>query len=90
MLQGFRDERPFRLAREAMFSLPMLESPMSRDVYLEAIGLHRSARRAGVTVRSSVDCLIAACALRADIEVLHRDRDFAVLSEISGLRQRSV
>jgi predicted nucleic acid-binding protein len=36
-----------------------------------------------------VDCLIAACAIRHDLEVLHRDRDFAVLSQISALRERT-
>lgn len=90
VLQGFRDERSFRLARSAMLSIPMVEVPMGEDVYLEAIALYRGARRAGVTVRSSVDCLIAACALRSDLEILHRDRDFAALSSVSGLRQRSV
>jgi predicted nucleic acid-binding protein len=50
----------------------------------------RTARRAGLTVRSSVDCLIAAAALRNDLEVLHRDRDFDALSRVSGLRVRKV
>jgi predicted nucleic acid-binding protein len=41
------------------------------------------------SVRSSVDCLIAACALRSDLELLHRDRDDAALAAVSGLRQRA-
>lgn len=45
--------------------------------------------RPGLTVRSSVDCLIAACAIRHDLEVLHRDRDYPALAGISALRQRS-
>jgi predicted nucleic acid-binding protein len=45
---------------------------------------------AGRTVRSSVDCLIAACALRSDLEVLHRDHDYAALAAVSGLRQRTI
>lgn len=88
VLQGFRDEAPFRKAREAMFSFPMVEAPLGRPVIEDAIRLYRAARRAGVTVRSSVDCLIAACALRHDVEVLHRDRDFAALAQISALRER--
>jgi hypothetical protein len=88
VLQGFRDEGAYRRAREAMLSLPVVESPLRLDVFSEAIDLYRSARRAGVTVRSSVDCLIAACAIRHDLEVLHRDRDYAALAEISALRQR--
>jgi hypothetical protein len=90
VLQGFRDERAFRTARDAMLALPCVESPLDEAVVLEAAGLYRSARRAGLTVRSSVDCLIAACALRNDLVVLHRDRDFSAIAEIAPLRQRSV
>jgi hypothetical protein len=80
VLQGFRDEAAQRQAREALLSLPLVESPLREDVFLEAVDLYRVARRSGRPVRSSVDCLIAACALRHDLEVLHRDRDYDALS----------
>ena len=89
ILQGFRDETAFRTARNAMFSLPVVESPLRDPVVLEAVDLYRAARRAGLTIRSSVDCTIAACAIRNDLEVLHKDRDFDLLSRVSALRQRS-
>ena len=89
VLQGFRDERAFRRAREAMFALPIVESPLAEDVYSEAIALYRSARRNGIAVRSSIDCLIAACALRHDLEVLHRNRDYAALARVAPLRHRA-
>jgi predicted nucleic acid-binding protein len=41
-------------------------------------------------VRSSADCLITACALRHDLQVLHRDRDFAKIARVSALRHRSL
>lgn len=88
VLQGFRDEKAYRTAHTAMFSLPLVESPLSGHVFEDAVRLYRAARRAGLTVRSSVDCLIAACALRSDIEVVHRDRDFGVLAKVSALRHR--
>jgi predicted nucleic acid-binding protein len=88
VLQGFRDERAYRLARDAMLSLPTVESPLASDVVLEAVGLYRAARSRGLTVRSSIDCLIAACALRHDLDVLHRDRDFDVIAHVSPLRTR--
>ena len=89
VLQGFRDERAYRAAREAMFSLPIVESPIGEEVYSEAIDLYRNARRSGLTIRSSVDCLIAACAIRHDLELMHRDRDYTALAEISSLRQHA-
>lgn len=90
VLQGFRDETAFRTACEAMLAFPMVESALTEQVFMEAVGLYRTARRHGLTVRSSVDCLIAACALRNDLTVLHRDRDFPALARISGLEERAV
>ncbi len=90
VLQGFRDERAFRAARDAMFALPLVESPMPGDLIEDAIALYRAARRQAITVRSSVDCLIAACAIRHDLEVLHRDRDYTQLARVSSLRARAL
>jgi predicted nucleic acid-binding protein len=90
VLQGFRDERAFQLARESMYALPLVESPLERAVFDEAIDLYRRSRQAGLTVRSSVDCLIAVCALRHGLTVLHRDRDFGRLSRISQLQARDI
>jgi predicted nucleic acid-binding protein len=90
VLQGFKDESAFRKAREAMLSFPVVESPLSEGVFMDAVGLYRTARRNGLTVRSSVDCLIASCALRNNLTVLHRDRDFSALATVSALQERGV
>jgi hypothetical protein len=52
--------------------------------------LYRAARRAGFTVRSGVDCLIAACAIRHGLTVLHADRDYSVIAKISPLQERNI
>jgi hypothetical protein len=90
VLQGFKDEKAYRIAREAMFAFPVVESPLPRGVLEEAVMLYRAARRTGMTPRSSVDCLIAACALRHDLTVLHRDRDFEALTQVSLLRAQDI
>jgi predicted nucleic acid-binding protein len=84
VLQGIDREDYFRVAREAMWALPMVESPLGEDVVSDAVELYRRARRAGV------DCLIAACAMRHDLTVLHVDRDFAQLARISHLSERRI
>jgi len=89
VLQGFRDEPAFRKAREALRAMPMVEAPLRIEVFDQAADLYRSIRRLGLTVRSSVDCLIAACALRHDLEILHRDRDFASIARVAPLRVRA-
>jgi predicted nucleic acid-binding protein len=54
--------------------------------YEAAAALYRTARQAGETVRALTDCLIAVVALRAQIAVLHDDRDFDVLARHCGLQ----
>lgn len=88
VLQGFRDPRAHRIAREAMLSLPCVESPLRTEVAVSAAELYRSARRAGFTPRSSIDCLIAECAIRNNLIVLHHDRDFDSIARISPLEVR--
>jgi hypothetical protein len=90
VLQGFREERAFQKARTAFEALPIVESPLAASVFHEAVALYRGARRSGITIRSSVDCLVAACALRHDLTVLHRDRDYGHLAEVSALRVREL
>lgn len=85
VLQGFRDESAFRIAKDAMFAFPIVESPLTQQVYFEAVQLYRSARRSGLTVRSGVDCLIAVCALRNRLTVIHKDRDYSALAEVCPL-----
>jgi predicted nucleic acid-binding protein len=90
ILQGFRDETAHARARAAMQALPIVESPVREGVFLEAADLYRAARRAGVTVRSGVDCLIAACAIRHRLPVLHHDRDYDAISKVSTLQSQRV
>ena len=90
VLQGFDEEQAFALARAAMGALPIVESPLRAAVFDDAVDLYRSARRAGLTIRSGVDCLIAACALRNHLRVLHCDRDFDLIARVAPLEARNV
>jgi hypothetical protein len=90
VLQGFDDERAFRIAHTAMWALPRVESPLTSEVVDAAVDLYRRARRTGLTVRSSVDCLIAVCASRHHLRVVHRDRDFPLLASVVPFEQEDV
>lgn len=50
-----------------------------------AAQIQRACRRQGETVRSLIDCYVAAAAMRMGIPVLHRDRDFEVMARIVGI-----
>ena len=64
------------------------ESVTSVDFEIAAT-LYRTARRSGVTVRSMLDCVIAAVAVRLGIPILHNDRDFDALASCTEVRIHS-
>jgi predicted nucleic acid-binding protein len=63
---------------------PMLAIAGLHD-WEDAAQLYRTARSRGSTVRSSIDCLIAAVAIRTEHPLLTVDRDFDALAEVSEL-----
>jgi predicted nucleic acid-binding protein len=56
----------------------------------DAAAIHRECRRHGHTVHSTIDCLVAAMALRLEVAVAHRDRDFADIAAHCGLQTVSL
>ena len=85
LLAGAADEaRAANLNRFlARFEPVPLWSPADHEV---AASLYRAAGRGGHTVRSLIDCAIAAAALRVGAAVLARDRDYEVLAGVCDLR----
>jgi predicted nucleic acid-binding protein len=51
-----------------------------------AAAIYRLCRQKGETPRNLSDCLIAAVAMRNDVDVLHNDRDYDVIARHTGLR----
>ena len=85
VLVGTTDEQEAERLRRFLAGSVLLrqESPVDAE---RAASLYRACRRAGEAPRSMNDCLVAAVALRHDVPVLHRDRDFTVLAEHTDLR----
>lgn len=90
VLQGIREERAYAVARTTMFALILLESPLSPEVFEEAAQIYRTGRATGFTIRSALDCLIAACAIRNGVPLLHSDRDFNTIARFTRLQSRYV
>lgn len=88
VLQGIRDDRAFEIARDALRNVPHLEDPLTSTIFDDAVDLYRAARKRGLTIRSTVDCLVAASAIRHGAVVFHRDRDYNQLAKVSALRER--
>jgi predicted nucleic acid-binding protein len=85
VLQGLRAIPESAEFRKAFLALPVLAHPTPLGLYLSAAEIYRQGRRRGMTIRSSVDCLIAAIAIECGVPVCHRDRDFKAIAEYTTL-----
>lgn len=85
VLQGLRPGRQEQLIRWQLLGLTRLGDPLTMELFLEAADLYAAARRRGITIRSSVDCLIASIAIWHKTPVWHCDRDFDRLAAFTRL-----
>jgi predicted nucleic acid-binding protein len=85
LLIGTTDETTASVRRRFLQRFAIESLAPLRDAE-DAAAIHRRCRRNGKTVRSLIDCLVAAMALRLDVSVAHRDRDFEVIASQCGLK----
>jgi predicted nucleic acid-binding protein len=84
VLQGFRSDRDFRRARAALDAL-VYEDMVGRDIALAGARNYRKLRTRGVTVRKTIDVLIATFCIEGGHRLLHADRDFTLMERPLGL-----
>jgi predicted nucleic acid-binding protein len=89
VLQGLRDGGASDAFREAFLALPCLSDPLPSRLFLEAADIYREGRRKGYTIRSSMDCLIAAIAIDNGVAIRHRDRDYDTIGRYTRLQSRN-
>lgn len=85
VLQGIRNEGEYSEVLASLTSLPIL-SLKEHNSYIKAANIYRNCRSKGLTVRSTVDLLIAQTAIEHDAELLHNDRDFTAIASVSTLK----
>ncbi len=85
VLQGFRDDADFEKARRALgrYTQAGMVNP---DLALQSARHYRMLRRSGVTVRKTVDSLIATFCIENGHDLLHNDSDFDGYEKHLGLR----
>jgi predicted nucleic acid-binding protein len=89
LLIGTTDESRAALRRQRLQRFVIEPLAPVRDAE-DAAAIHRECRRHGHTVRSMIDCLVAAMALRLEVPVAHRDRDFEDIAAHCGLQTVSL
>lgn len=86
ILQGIRDDLAYQRLKNSLLALPILGNPISLDLYLQAAEIFRQGRSKGFSIRSGVDCLIAAIAISHRLPIWHADRDFDTIAKFTALK----
>ncbi|GIV71337.1 type II toxin-antitoxin system VapC family toxin [Caldilinea sp.] len=85
VLQGFREDADFDTARRALAKFQQVQM-VTPALALQSARNHRLPRRRGVTVRKTIDSLIATWCIENGVPLLHNDRDFDAYEAHLGLR----
>lgn len=85
VLQGFTEEPEFEQARRLLTSLTVVDLG-GQDVAVQAARHFRVLRRVGITIRKTIDSVIATRCILSNYDLLHCDRDFGPFVKHLGLR----
>ena len=85
VLQGFVSDRDFNQAKKLLSALTIVEM-VGQDIAIQAARNFRTLRARGITVRKTIDTLIATRCIESGLVLLYSDRDFDPFVEHLGLR----
>lgn len=85
VLQGFRRDEDFAIAKDLLSSLPIYNMLNTEMAYKSADN-YRLLRKKGFTVRKTIDVIIATFCIENDFALLHCDKDFLPFHQTLGLR----
>ena len=86
VLQGAASEKEFSLLSKYLSTQRFYHLKDPVDSFINAARLYMDCRKKGITIRSTIDCLIAETALEHDLRLLHNDNDFVAMSQVIPLK----
>ena len=85
VLRGLQTDAQFERVRDVLLSdFTYLE--LKQSVFIRSAQIFRTLRKRGKTIRSTADCLIAACAIEESASLLEDDADFRTIAAVTPLR----
>ena len=84
LLAGARDEQHVTQLEKLLARATVIKTE-SID-YDNAAAIYRACRRLGLTIRTHIDCLIAAIAIRTNTKIIHHDSDFDAIARVTKLK----
>ena len=75
ILQGIKNDKEYEDIKDVILSLKFVHAEEYRT-YVHAADIFRLCRKKGITIRKTIDCLIAAIVIENNLTLLHNDNDF--------------
>jgi predicted nucleic acid-binding protein len=85
VLQGFGSDHDFNQAKKLLTSLLVVDMA-GQDIAIQAAKNFRALRAKGITVRKTIDTVIATRCIESGYTLLYSDKDFDPFVEHLGLR----
>jgi predicted nucleic acid-binding protein len=86
VLQGAREEKEWRRLRSYLLTQVILSPRDPIAMHLAAARIYYDCRRRGLTVRSTLDCVVAQIAIEHGVPLLHDDRDYEAIAQVRALK----
>ena len=83
-LQGFKNDREYLAAKHIMDSLEYKDF-LGKEIAIQAANNYRKLRKQGITVRKTIDVIIATFCIENGFPLIHNDRDFDPMEKNLGL-----
>ncbi len=85
VLQGFRSDKEFQKAKTTLLAFPCYDIG-GREIAIQSAENYRYLRKKGITVRKTIDVMIATFCIENNFTLLHNDRDFAPFEKYLNLK----
>lgn len=86
LLQGCKSKKDFNLLKEYLDTQIFYKFKDQLNSYANAALIYIKLRNKGITIRSTIDCLIAQMTIENDLYLLHNDVDFNRIAEVLPLK----
>ena len=85
VLQGVRDELEYKLVKRTLDAFDHIDL-VGYELAIKASANYRFLRSKGITIRKTIDTLIATRCIQDGLTLLHADRDFLPFAQHLGLK----
>jgi predicted nucleic acid-binding protein len=82
LLQGSANEREYKLLKDYLKTVPFYNLLHGKESFENAALMYMNCRKKGVTIRSTIDLLIAEIAIENNLYLFHNDNDYRNISKV--------